>query len=173
MRGMEILLRKAETADIEVIHRLAVSIWNDHYPAIIGQKQVDYMLGKMYSYETLNEQIKEKKQQFYLIESIEEALGFVAVELQKDETLFLNKFYILSNIQKRGFGAQAFKELLKLYPTIEKVTLQVNRQNYKAINFYFKQGFTIEEVADFDIGNGYFMNDFMMVFRRQSTNEPR
>jgi hypothetical protein len=40
----------------------------------------------------------------------------------------------------------------------------VNRQNYKAINFYFKLGFKIQTVADFDIGNGYVMNDFVMVF---------
>jgi hypothetical protein len=36
--------------------------------------------------------------------------------------------------------------------------------NYKAINFYFKNGFTIEKVADFDIGDGYFMNDFVMIW---------
>jgi len=41
--------------------------------------------------------------------------------------------------------------------------LQVNRQNYKAVNFYFKMGFIIESVGDFDIGGGYFMNDFVMV----------
>jgi hypothetical protein len=26
-------------------------------------------------------------------------------------------------------------------------------------------GFVIEQVADFDIGGGYFMNDFVMVYR--------
>jgi hypothetical protein len=41
--------------------------------------------------------------------------------------------------------------------------LTVNRKNYKAINFYFKNGFTIKEIADFDIGNGFFMNDFIMI----------
>ena len=40
----------------------------------------------------------------------------------------------------------------------------VNRMNYKAVNFYFKSGFTIEKVADFDIGDGYFMNDFVMIW---------
>ncbi len=167
---MEISLRRAETVDIEVIHRLAVSVWNDHYPAIIGQEQVDYMLGKMYSFETLNEQIKGMKQHFYLIQNNHETLGFVAVEPQENEILFLHKFYMLSQIQGKGIGAQAFQELIKQYPDINKVRLQVNRQNYKAINFYFKQGFTIEKVADFDIGNGYFMNDFLMVLKRSKVS---
>lgn len=167
---MEIRLRRAEAADIELIHRLAVSIWNDHYPAIIGQEQVDYMLGKMYSFETLNEQIKGLKQHFYLIENTQETFGFISVEPQEGEILFLHKFYMLSQIQGKGLGAQAFLELMKLYPAIGKVRLQVNRQNYKAINFYFKQGFTIEKVADFDIGDGYFMNDFLMVLKRSKVS---
>jgi len=39
--------------------------------------------------------------------------------------------------------------------------LQVNRHN-KAKDFYELLGFTIIEEADFDIGNGYFMNDYVM-----------
>ena len=46
----------------------------------------------------------------------------------------------------------------------QEIRLQVNRQNFKAINFYFKAGFKIEKVADFDIGDGYFMNDFIMIW---------
>ena len=39
--------------------------------------------------------------------------------------------------------------------------LQVNRYN-KARNFYENLGFTVLYKADFDIGNGYFMNDYVM-----------
>jgi ribosomal protein S18 acetylase RimI-like enzyme len=46
---------------------------------------------------------------------------------------------------------------------MHELRLQVNRQNYKAINFYFRNGFIIESIADFDIGDGYFMNDFIML----------
>jgi ribosomal protein S18 acetylase RimI-like enzyme len=43
------------------------------------------------------------------------------------------------------------------------IRLTVNRQNYKSINFYFKNGFKIERVEDFDIGSGFWMNDFIMI----------
>ena len=39
--------------------------------------------------------------------------------------------------------------------------LQVNRNN-KAKSFYEKIGFKVIEEADFDIGNGFFMNDYVM-----------
>ena len=39
--------------------------------------------------------------------------------------------------------------------------LNVNRHN-KAINFYKKLGFIITMEEDIDIGNGYYMNDYVM-----------
>jgi ribosomal protein S18 acetylase RimI-like enzyme len=41
------------------------------------------------------------------------------------------------------------------------LTLQVNRFN-KAVSFYRNLGFKIIDEQDFDIGNGYFMNDYVM-----------
>ena len=54
------------------------------------------------------------------------------------------------------------KEIIQKSEGKKRITLTVNRQNYKAINFYFKHGFKIKSVDDFDIGNGFFMNDFVM-----------
>jgi diamine N-acetyltransferase len=162
---MKIELKKASIEDIELIHKLAVSVWNDHYPAIIGQEQVDYMLGKMYSFQTLHAQISESIQQFYIILSENNPIGFIAIEPKTGEELFIQKFYILSNTQNKGSGTRAFEQLLIRYPKTAEIRLQVNRQNFKAINFYFKLGFTIEKVADFDIGDGYFMNDFIMLYK--------
>jgi len=56
--------------------------------------------------------------------------------------------------------------LLALYQEIRSITLQVNRQNYKSVNFYFSVGFKIIQVADFDIGEGWQMNDFIMEWKR-------
>jgi ribosomal protein S18 acetylase RimI-like enzyme len=64
--------------------------------------------------------------------------------------------------QGKGVGAQLLEYILDSNKNLETLELTVNRQNYKAINFYFKSGFVIKEVADFDIGEGYWMNDFVM-----------
>jgi hypothetical protein len=37
--------------------------------------------------------------------------------------------------------------------------------NYKAINFYFKNGFVIESLLDLNIGEGFQMNDFVMTLQ--------
>lgn len=160
-----IKLLPANPSDILIIYNLAVKIWNHHYVPIVGQEQVDYMLAKIYSSEDLTLQMTEKKHQFYLIEIDEDIRGFISVSGEED--MFIHKFYIDQDIQGKGHGAETFHELLGLYSAVNSFALTVNRSNYKSINFYFKLGFKIDHVADFDIGQGYFMNDFVMKWDRR------
>lgn len=156
-------LIQAKEQDIPSIAQLAKIVWNQHYPSIISQAQIDYMLNWMYSADSLREQMQIKKHQFFLIEFEGLAIGFISVNHEEENDWFLNKFYINQNKSAKGIGSKAFDLLLeKIDP--KKITLTVNRQNFKSINFYFKKGFVIERVADFDIGNGYVMDDFVMVW---------
>jgi diamine N-acetyltransferase len=164
-------LKPATENDFATIENLARVIWDKHYVPIIGKEQVDYMLGKMYSRQALQEQTKEG-QKFHLVLDPETSsgptkeTGFIAVSTKDDKNYFLHKFYILQEKQNTGLGTKVFKEVFKnIYPA-QSIQLTVNRQNYRSINFYFKLGFKIEQVADFDIGNGYFMNDFVMVWKK-------
>ncbi len=43
----------------------------------------------------------------------------------------------------------------------KKIILQVNRAN-NAVQFYLKNNFGIVSEEDFPIGNGYYMNDYVM-----------
>jgi GNAT superfamily N-acetyltransferase len=155
-------LELASREKISEIQRLADEIWHDHYVEIIGQSQVDYMLGRFYSTASMESQM-EAGQRFYCVTDGDNAMGFVAIEKKEDGCFFLNKLYVKTLNQRGGLGAGILNELTSEMPGLRELRLQVNRQNYKAINFYFKMGFVIECVADFDIGDGYFMNDFVML----------
>ncbi len=156
-----IQLIPATPNDISTITTLATKIWNDYYVPIIGQNQVNYMLNLMYNANSITEQMQVKHHIFYLIKQNNISIGFVSVNKVEHNDWFLNKFYILQTISSKGIGTQVFN-LLKQHIHPTKITLTVNRQNYKSINFYFKNGFKINAVADFDIGNNYVMNDFVM-----------
>lgn len=163
---MQIKLIPASEGDISTISDLAKTIWNQYYPEIISQEQIDYMLEKMYSAESLKEQLTKKGHLFYFIRYDKHNLGFISVHRESEYNWFINKFYLDQRQAQKGMGTAAFDELLKIIPA-EKISLTVNRQNYKSINFYFKNGFKIDRVADFDIGNGFVMNDFVMVWERR------
>lgn len=160
----DIKLIPATVKDIDAISALAKIVWNQHYPAIIKQEQINYMLKLMYSSESLTEQIEKKGHLFFLVEQEGKRVGFISVNRESKQDWFLNKFYIDQSLASKGIGAETF-ELLKNTIQAKKITLTVNRQNFKSVNFYFKVGFKIERVADFDIGNGYVMNDFVMVWK--------
>lgn len=160
-------LVKVEGENLETVAKLAHRIWNIHYPPIVGQAQVDYMLERFYNLDSLIKQQAEG-QLFYLIQSDSKPIGFISVSQKEEANYFIHKFYIDNAIQGQGFGEQTFEKIKQLIGTnklIKSIQLTVNRQNYKAINFYFKVGFKIKEVADFDIGNGYQMNDFIMEWK--------
>jgi diamine N-acetyltransferase len=159
----DLKLIPAGDKDPAVISALAKTVWNQHYRTIITQEQIDYMLHKMYSTESLLEQMQVKNHLFFLVQVNETVAGFISVHREQENDWFLNKFYIDQTLAAKGIGGKAFEELKKIIQP-SKITLTVNRQNFKSINFYFKNGFKIEQVADFDIGNGYVMNDFVMTW---------
>ncbi|MES2679099.1 MAG: GNAT family N-acetyltransferase [Bacteroidota bacterium] len=165
MHELNIKLTRAGLHDLALVSSLASQIWKEHYTPIIGKAQVDYMLKEMYSAEGLNDQVKNKNHIFYLIQTGVQTVGFISVSAEKENKWFLNKFYILDDMAGKGLGTKAFEELKKIIAP-KKMTLTVNRQNYKSINFYFKNHFKIDHVADFDIGHGYVMNDFVMVWEK-------
>lgn len=158
-------LKAAAPEDVPVIQQLAKSIWYDHYIHIISKEQIAYMLEKMYSAESLLHQMLDQQHEFFLIQDDSENIGFISIK-RNDSEVFLNKFYILTNKQNKGVGTQAFNLLREIAEPYETIRLTVNRQNYKSINFYFKNGFKIEKVEDFKIGNGYEMNDFIMSYSK-------
>jgi RimJ/RimL family protein N-acetyltransferase len=156
----------ATLQDIGTISGLADIIWHQHYPAIISMQQIRYMLDLIYSVSALREQMEIKGHLFFIVETAGTPVGFISVSKENGNDWFLHKFYINQEKAGKGIGAKAF-ELLKKTINPSKITLTVNRQNFKSINFYFKNGFKIERVADFDIGSGYIMDDFVMVWTNQ------
>ena len=158
-------VKKIENSmELQMVQDLARKIWNAHYVSIIGQEQVNYMLGRMYDLESLERQLA-SGDVFYLLFEGPQPLGFASIKKEADASWFLNKLYVETTEHRRVLGGFLLEALIENHD-IQSMRLQVNRQNYKAINFYFKWGFVIERVADFDIGDGYFMNDFVIVWRK-------
>ena len=152
----------AGPSESKIISQLADRIWRKYYPAIITLEQIDYMLVKMYSEESIQQQMKEG-QKFTILYEDENPIGYCAVSTKDNANYFLHKLYVDVEQHSKGVGRILFDHILTSATNLKSMELTVNRKNFKAINFYFKMGFKIDRVADFDIGNGYFMNDFVMV----------
>ena len=155
-------IKEATTNDISAIQNLAEITWENTYN-FLPNGQIEYMLELMYSNTSLQEQMN-SGHQFYVAIVDENIVGFASVSKEKDDNIFkLNKLYVLPTKQKSGAGKALLQSVIAYAKENNafELQLQVNRNN-NAKDFYLKQGFTILYEADFEIGNGYFMNDYVM-----------
>jgi len=159
------MLKPVTEKDFLIVENLARIIWDKHYITIISQQQIDFMLGKMYSFEALKKQTEEGHKLYLIINNTGEEIGFVSISSDNDKDFWLHKFYILQQKQHAGLGTLVFNKVFSEFYNPSTIRLNVNRQNFRSVNFYFKLGFKIERVNDLEVGNGYFMNDFVMLWQ--------
>lgn len=155
-------IRKAHPGDIPLIRDMAYKIWPQTYGSILSQEQIDYMLNLLYSEKVLHEQM-EQHIEFILVYDGVHPVGFASFGLTEPQIYKLHKIYVLPSQQGRGTGRFIIDQLVKAMKSKGATSLQlnVNRQN-NAKSFYEKLGFVVIKEEDIDIGNGYFMNDYVM-----------
>lgn len=160
-----ILISEATASDVETIQAIAKITWPVAYGKILSKEQLDYMLEKMYSDETLKDTIINKGQHFILACENDICLGFASFEhnyLNKDVTR-IHKLYILPHIQGKGIGRFLVDTVVKFAKEKHSLTLSLNVNRYnKAVAFYKKIGFSIVFEEDIEIGEGYLMEDYRM-----------
>jgi ribosomal protein S18 acetylase RimI-like enzyme len=163
---MNYSFRPATEDDAAAISQLGRKIWHEHYPAIISHEQIEFMLGNRYSTGAIIKGMN-RGEQYYLAFSENDAKPIALADIElKGDNYFLHKFYVDVAQHRAGIGTQFFSYIMARIDYHRFIRLQVNRLNFKAINFYFKMGFIIESTGDFDIGGGYYMNDFVMLKKR-------
>jgi diamine N-acetyltransferase len=155
-------IRNAAATDIPLIRELTFKVWPQTYAAIISEEQINFMLEMMYSETSLQQQMNDGCQ-FIIVYDESEPVGFAAYQETVPSVFKLHKIYVLSSQQGKGTGRFAIEYIISNIKQqgATALQLQVNRNN-KAKDFYEKLGFTVIEEADFDIGNGFFMNDYVM-----------
>jgi ribosomal protein S18 acetylase RimI-like enzyme len=159
-----IYLRKAHEEDLPTITDLANRIWPTTYSEYLSAEQITYMLGKMYSRGELLHQLSQGHE-FLIADALNEPVGFAGYSLIDPENFIykLHKIYVLQKMQGQGVGRILLDEVITIAKKHDAKTLQLNvNRNNKALNFYESAGFSIKETVDLDIGNGFFMNDYVM-----------
>ena len=156
-------IKKATAVDIPLIRELCFQVWPQTYQSIITQQQIDFMLEMMYSPAALKFQMEEEKCIFILIYDNKLPIGFAAYSEAEKEIWKLHRLYILQNQQGKGVGKYAVQYIIDEIKILngKALQLQVNRKNEAKV-FYEKLGFTVIKIADFDIGNGFLMTDYVM-----------
>ena len=151
-------------ADIEIIAALANQIWKQHFTAIIGSAQVEYMLQKFQSVGAISQQISSGYEYYLLTAGGEPAAYFGLVPDLENRKIMLSKFYVLQSKTRLGLG-KAILDFIELRCNEANATtlwLTVNKYNLETIAWYKRNRFAIIEELKSDIGAGFYMDDFIM-----------
>ncbi|MEI9909850.1 MAG: GNAT family N-acetyltransferase [Bacteroidota bacterium] len=155
-------IRQANANDIPLIRDLTFKIWPQTYSSILSKEQVDYMLSLMYSEKALQEQMQQNHE-FIIVYDGKEPVGFASYSVITPQVFKLHKIYVLPSQQGKGTGKYIVDQLVAAIKTKGATSLQLNvNRNNNAKAFYEKIGFAVIKEEDIDIGNGYFMNDYVM-----------
>lgn len=161
---MQIIL--ATKPQLNIVQELVHKIWPAAYveTGIISLDQMNYMLDRFYSQESLYAQ-QEQGQVFLLAEEDGIFYGFAAYELNcgTPGKTKLHKIYVLPNTQGKGIGKQLLDEVIEKALAAQNHTLFLNVNKYnKAKSFYEHIGFEVIADEVIDIGQGYVMDDYVM-----------
>ncbi len=161
-RNQELKIQEVGQEEVETVAELAREIWTSHYGPIIGQEQVDYMLDKFQSPAAINAQLKEGYE-YYLLLVNEKSVGYLAL-VAEGSGLKISKIYVREDYRGRGCGTQlldyACQQARK--QDLERLWLRVNKQNDASIQWYKSKGFTKIKEAKKLIGEGFYMDDYIM-----------
>jgi N-acetylglutamate synthase-like GNAT family acetyltransferase len=161
-----ITIRVADKADISTIQGIAERTWPISYEGIISPDQIRYMLDMMYNPTKIEEVITDPNQDFWLAEENGTVLGFCGIEhgFPQVGITRIHKLYILPDTQGSGIGKILLDQVEKEAQKHENKTLHlnVNKLN-KASGFYRKHGFTVDHEEVLEIGDGFVMDDFVMI----------
>ncbi len=148
--------------EIQTAAGLAAEIWREHYTPLLGRAQVDYMLEKFLSPDSIAGQIA-KGTCYVLTLADGRPVGFCAYAPEEGR-MFLSKIYLRREARGQGLA----RKLLTLVEQKAKergllaVYLTVNKENAGAIAAYRAMGFQTVDAVKTPIGSGYFMDDYIM-----------
>ena len=155
-------VRSAVNSDIPAIQEIAQETWPVTYNRIIPSRQVDYMLDQRYSTDVLEEEMF-LGHSYIIAELKGVAIGYACFKFKEERIYKLDKLYVNPKTQNIGAGMKLLQEVIKrvIESGGKEIILQVNRKN-KSVGFYQKMGFEILREQDFHIGDGFYMNDYVM-----------
>ncbi|MDR2638160.1 MAG: GNAT family N-acetyltransferase [Zoogloeaceae bacterium] len=163
MPTLSFTIRPATDRDIPAVIELARETWQDVYPGIIPQAQIDFMLAERYAPARLHEDIAAAGKWLDLAIADDRAIGFAFCEIRRGEYK-LDRLYIHPEKQGKGVGSGLIAHAAARAKVLgyASMILSVNKRNEKAIRAYRKNGFSVREAVRAEIGQGFVMDDYIM-----------
>jgi ribosomal protein S18 acetylase RimI-like enzyme len=152
-------------ADVEAVAALASEVWHAHYPGIISDAQIKYMLAQRYDPAVIREELARRDVWWFVLREQGALAAYMALQLETPGVMKVDKLYVKPALQRHGLGGRLLRHAAAVAREAGcgELVLAVNRGNVNAIAAYRRNGFTVREAVVKDIGGGFVMDDYVMM----------
>lgn len=165
---MNAIFEKVETAQQqEQLAELAYKIWNEYWPALIGQDQTNYMVEQFQSLPAIKRDMAQNAYEYWFVHAADDnrIVGFTGGHNEPETNrFFISKIYLLSSERGKHFASSVieFYENLCRARGFGAMYLTVNKGNQLGVRAYTGKGFETIDAVETDIGHGFIMDDYIM-----------
>lgn len=159
---MDLDFRQCKESDISALVRLSKHTFTKAFKKDNNPDDFQNYIKTAFSRETLLKQLRNPNSFFYFVYFNELLLGYIKLnqhqaqtELKTDDSMELERIYILEEFQGQGYGTLILQKLRKigLQRNMCFLWLGVWEKNVNAIRFYEKHGFVNFGTHPYYIGN--------------------
>ena len=157
-------VRTAGSRDIAAIRDLLVETWHATYDSIYGPERVTAITDKWHATDALRRHLDEPDAEFLVADDGRQIAG-VAFATARDggKTVMLRQLYVRPAQQGRGVGGLLLDEIEGSFHDADKMLVEVEEKNARAVAFYIGQGFSeVGRKADAGKDGGF----ALLVFER-------
>ncbi len=162
---MKTEIRHASETELTIVESLAREIWPESYKGIITPEQIEYMLGWMYSSDTMKDEILNKGIKFDLLSCDGIDVGYISYGPYENEpgTIKVHKLYLKPQYHHKGLGSMMLTHAKEQARSMgcNMLVLNVNKNN-PAVKVYQRNGFSVRKSVCLDVGDGFVMDDYIM-----------
>lgn len=153
-------LRLSDESGIREMSDMATAIVREHFDPLIGKEQNDYMLALFQSRDAIRRQL-ENGYRYYFVRLEGRNVGFVAF-YPKGDSMYLSKFYLYRSQRGNGYSRRMMDFVIReaRRESLTGIELNVNKGN-SACRAYEHLGFRIIRSEKNDIGQGFYMDDYV------------
>ena len=173
MNSIEI--QKATLNDLEILQKISIQTFTETFAAINTPDNIANYINDSFNTKQLTTELSNRNSMFYLAYSNAVAVGYLKInfgdaqtETHDQNALEVHRIYVLQTFHGKNIGQLLLNEAKKLAENngIASIWLGVWEENYRALQFYAKNGFVVFDQHVFTLGNDK-QTDLLMQLRLQ------
>lgn len=164
------IVQKVTLNDIDQLQKIGILTFSETFSGYNSQENMEKYLAENFSLEKLTAELSNKDSEFYFAALDNNVIGYLKLnfgasqtELKDSKALEIERIYVAKEYHGQNIGQILYQKAIETatLKDVEYVWLGVWEENFRALNFYKKNGFVEFDKHIFILG-GDEQTDLMM-----------